>query len=59
MNKETIWITELEQIPAANDESLKRSLITLDGRGEVLKKAALEELLTRVYKRGVNEGKDK
>ena len=44
---ESKWITDEAEIPGAADESLKRSLITLDGRGEKIKQAALNELLKR------------
>lgn len=60
MNKEdSIWITDVKEIPTANDASLKRSLITLDGRGEEIKSAALDELIRRVYQRGVDAGREK
>ena len=54
MNEETsIWITDLSQIPTANIASLRRSLITLDGRGQTIKEAALNELLDRTAKTAI------
>lgn len=41
------WINDLAQIPCANDQCLRRSLLTVDGRGIKLKEAVLEELLKR------------
>ena len=59
MTKEnSIWITDLKEIPEANNESLRRSLITLDGRGEEIKEAALDELLLRTYQEGIHVGQE-
>ena len=44
---ETKWITDISEIPAATEDSLKMSLLTVDGRGRALKTAALDELLKR------------
>ena len=51
-DSETKWLTDVSEIPTANEASLKRSLITCDGRGEKLKEAALEELLRRAREEG-------
>lgn len=56
MKMESKWITDVAEIPDATDESLKRSLITLDGRGEKIKQAALNELLERMFRKGFDEG---
>jgi hypothetical protein len=54
----SIWITDLKEISEANNESLRRSLITLDGRGEEIKAAALDELIERAYKEGIYVGQE-
>jgi hypothetical protein len=43
-----VWLTDVSQIPDASIESLERSLITCDGRGKELKRAALDELKRRI-----------
>lgn len=50
------WITSVDQIVDASDASLRRSLVTLDGRGMVIKERAIQELLRREYERGLHEG---
>jgi len=50
------WITSLDQIVDASDVSLRRSLVTLDGRGMAIKERCLQELLRREYERGLHEG---
>jgi polyhydroxyalkanoate synthesis regulator phasin len=47
----TTWLTDISQVPNVNDESLKRALISLDGCGQKIKTAALEELLKRIKER--------
>jgi hypothetical protein len=59
MTMETKWITDVSEIPAASDESLKMSLLTIDGRGRALKTVALEELLKRAREVGLLEGIEK
>ena len=54
---ETKWISEIAEVPTASDESLKMSLLTIDGRGRALKTAALEELLKRAREFGKNEAR--
>jgi len=56
-NEEAVWLTDIDQIPTASNDSLRKSLITLDGRGEALKKAALKELEIRLYTAGYNDAK--
>lgn len=47
MSKEPRWITDSAEVPTASSESLRRSLLTSDGRGEAVKGPALDELLRR------------
>lgn len=56
MKEETIWITDESQIKDVSDASLKRSLITPDGRGIRIKKAALDELIKRTFDEGYKKG---
>ena len=49
---ESRWLADVSEVPIASDESLKRQLITPDGRGEKMKTAALEELLRRAREEG-------
>ena len=59
MNKNVaIWLTSVDQVQTATDSSLKLSLITPDGRGVILKEAALDELLHRSHKGRTNEQED-
>ena len=51
MKDETTWLTDISQVPNVNNESLKRALISLDGCGQKIKTAALEELLKRIKER--------
>ena len=51
----SIWIISLNDIPTASDASLRRSLVTLDGRGPVVKAAALDELIRRSKENGRDE----
>ena len=53
---ESKWLTDIAEIPGAADESLKRSIVTLDGRGQKFQQAALDELLRRTFEKGFNEG---
>ena len=41
------WLTSYVELPTATEESLKRSLLTPDGRGVQFKEACLNELLRR------------
>lgn len=41
------WLTNFEDIPNADDESLRYSIITGDGRGKAFKTAILEEIINR------------
>jgi hypothetical protein len=45
---QSVWLTDISQISSASVESLERSLITNDGKGKVLKRAALNELKRRI-----------
>lgn len=49
-------LTDIKQIPNATDNSLKRSLITCEGYGEMFREAALKELLKRANFNGFREG---
>jgi len=51
MKDETTWLTDISQVPNVNNESLKRALISLNGCGQKIKTAALEELLKRIKER--------
>lgn len=44
---EAPWLTDRSEIPTASIESLKRSLLTSDGRGSAFKATCLEELIRR------------
>lgn len=44
----SVWLTDISQISTASIESLERSLITSDGRGKEVKRAALDELKSRI-----------
>jgi hypothetical protein len=48
MKKEAKWLSNPFEIQTASSESLIRSLLTSDGRGEDFKRRALFELLVRV-----------
>ena len=48
MKKEARWLSNPLEIQTASSESLIRSLLTADGRGEEFKRRALFELLVRV-----------
>jgi len=43
----SVWLTSFEEVSSATESSLRRSLITSDGRGTKLKEACLNELLRR------------
>ncbi len=45
---QSVWLTDISQISSASIESLERSLITADGKGKELKRAALNELKLRL-----------
>ena len=45
--KEAKWITSFDEIATASNASLRRALVTCDGRGVKLKEAALDELIRR------------
>jgi len=44
------WLKTINEIPNASNDSLRQSLITMDGRGKQLKEACLNELLKRNIK---------
>jgi hypothetical protein len=44
---ESSWLTSPDQCATANEESLRRALLTVDGAGRAVKTAALNELLRR------------
>lgn len=50
MEDKVKWIVSETEVPSASDESLRRSLLTTDGAGARVKRAALDELLSRVGK---------
>lgn len=43
----SVWLTRLVDLPDATESSLRRSLLTPDGRGVQFKEACLNELLER------------
>ena len=49
------WITHVDQVPTASEDSLRRSLVTSDGSGTKIKQAALDELIKRIGKETCNE----
>jgi hypothetical protein len=52
MTNNTIWLTDESQISKADNDSLKRSLLTCDGKGSIFKQKVLDELLERSFWRG-------
>ena len=48
-DNEEVWLTKLEEIPVTNEVSLRRSLLTSDGKGVYFKEACLNELLKRKF----------
>ena len=44
------WLTSLPEVAQADEASLRRSLLTADGRGVELKQACLDELIKRACK---------
>ena len=48
----TTWLTDESQISKADNDSLKRSLLTCDGKGSIFKQKVLDELLERSFWRG-------
>ena len=49
------WLTDIAEVATASDESLRMSLLTLDGRSRELKTAAPDELLERAASRVWND----
>ena len=47
MKTKHAWIKKIEEVSKASDDSLRRSLLTIDGRGISVKEACLDELLKR------------
>ena len=41
------WLSNINSIPTATDDSLRRSLLTPDGRGSHFKELCLNEMLKR------------